>query len=1348
MAAACMTFLTYLLLSQDPWWMFRVFPKEVARTLKHGVVDKVYHLVAYFGATCVLMWYAAAGTRRTFYGMAAGITVHAIGTEFLQQFVPRRTTDLDDLIADFVGIAAGVVAGILVRRTLKSKLADSVIVQNAIQPEPAAAKPVLRRGAEMVPGVIPRRMAVPMASRAESDVRSLPVAVSATRTSFERLQLSSEQIAEVQPRQINYRLLGIVAGVSGLMLASTYAVHGWQVRRVSGSLLQQARTAVASGRPAEARQYFEQYCNASPSDVNALAEFAILSDDLRERPRGGKGVFMLFERVLRKDQTRDDIRRRIVITAIELGRYSDALSHVKVLRQTHPKDGLFDYQAGICHEKLSDFKLAAEAFQAAIDDTPELVEPWEHLAWLLHSELGKVTEAEELMARLVQVNSQNADAWVARAKLNLRTQQFDAAGDDMSRALQLEPNAFRVLHAAGEVGIARARQARSEDRQPYSRRIAIEAETLLNRNDQPSELQRKLDLQRIILEAEFGRVERAFELASRQLEDNASEDETRIHELMAEIAVEHGDAQRATLSLNQLPRTEITDGQRLRVKAGVAMSEQRWEDAVEVLQAARSILAESPTHLQKVDLTLATCFGQLRKTDEQLLAYRRVLKYSPQSIAARRGLASTLATARRYPEALAEYRQLVHIPAVRLELARHLINYNRQLPEVARDWNEVLELLAAAEADGDSSVEWTVLKAEVLMSQRDFQEARRLVVQSARENPNNSELRAMQIQIAERSGDLAEATRLKGTLLADAGQADEAERQLRMTLLDSQQNAEAAISLMQFYLQQGQTDQAVDVFKKHAPAMLPVDLSRTYEVFGDVQRAVGVLEDAVRTRPEDAVVLQKLSELLIRCKREEQAEPLLERLISLASGVTAEQRREARRRLAVLLAEKQSYRAFQKATSLMDQNAAETTSVETSDLRCMAMVLQHSPSVADRLVATGLLEKVDDRRQMHAEDRWLLAKLYMASGLPEQATPQFEQAAKAGFSDSQFLTDFITHLIQMKELNSAWEKLERLSASFPSGDLTRLRARYLAAVGQSAIAVKELDEFADSGSTLATHAERLLLVAATCREILRSESAADVVAFSQATDRYLQATVEEDPKQVHHLIDWLLQQERDVEAFELLDVVWQQLPTETAANVSLNMLRAGSNHSRRDRVERLLAAKIQQEPQSQELKLCQAEVWSLGEKYSEAEELYREIIRADGRNVPALHSLAWQLAMRGRLLDDAMTFVERAISEAGPVAQLLDTRGCVKLAQSRLRAANDDLIAAAESNGTPATLLHLAFVQFESGDTVLAKRTMAHAVERGLRADRLHPLDRDRFEQLQTRFQSGRGPVETPGLEL
>jgi tetratricopeptide (TPR) repeat protein len=278
-------------------------------------------------------------------------------------------------------------------------------------------------------------------------------------------------------------------------------------------------------------------------------------------PNGGRGVFLLFERVLRKDQTRD------VVTAIELGRYSDALSHVKVLQQTHPKVGLFDYQAGLCHENTDNHRSAAEAFQAAIDDSPELIEPWERLARIKHAQFGKTDEADQLMLRLVQVNSQNVDAWIARAKLRVRIKQPDEAGQDIERALDLASNEFSVLEAAGEVGIARARHALSEGKLPKSKRIAIQTKTLLTGSDQAAANQRQLDLQRVILEAEFGSVKRAFTLAGTLLEGSSTESRIEIHELMADIAIAHGQFEQAFASLNELPRSEITDGQRLRLEA-------------------------------------------------------------------------------------------------------------------------------------------------------------------------------------------------------------------------------------------------------------------------------------------------------------------------------------------------------------------------------------------------------------------------------------------------------------------------------------------------------------------------------------------------------------------------------------------------------------------------------------------------------------------------------------------------------------------------------------------------------------------------------------------------------------
>lgn len=1338
MAAGCMTFLTYLLLSQDPWWLFRAFPKEAARTLKHGVIDKVYHFVAYFGTTCLLMWYAASGTRRTMYGLAAAVTAHAVITEFLQQFVPRRTTDLDDLLANLAGIAAGVGVGIVLRRVLTEEKSAVALLCDDGTDRTLPESPAVRQS-QPVPGVSTRMLESPVVADVLLPAKSLAEGVSAGRTSFERTPLSSEQIAEVQPRRIDYRVLGIVSGVLGLLLVSTYAVHGWQVGRLTGDLLQNARQAVAAGETEEALDFFEQYCNSAPNDVNALAEFAILSDDVRVPPQGGRGVFLLFERVLRKDQTRDDVRRRAVVTAIELGRYSDGLSHAKVLQQTFPKEGLFDFQAGLCHESLSNYKSAAEAYHAAIEDTPELIESWERLAWIKYVRLSQTEAADQLMLRLVQVNSQNVDAWIARAEFWVRTDQPDEAGQDIDRALALAPNNFVVLQAVAEVGIARARHAKTDDQLPKAKRIAIRTKTLLARGDLPVEMQRQLDLHRVVLEAEFGSVKNAFDLADALLVGSSAENQIEIHEVMADIAIAHGHVEQARISLDQLPRNEVTDGQRQRLEASVAMSEQRWGDATEALEAARRILAETPEQLAKVDLDLAVCFGKRGQVEEQLVTYRRVLKYAPQLVEARRGLASTLATAGRYPEALAEYRMLVHVPAVRLELVQHLIEYNETIPEVARGWKEVSELLAVAKAEGDSSVEVAILSAKMLVAKRELEKARLMLSQARREHGEDRNLLELQIRVAELSGDVAEASRLKGETLAADGLDEDAERQLRLTLIESDKNGDAAISLMQLYLQNGQTEQAVDVFKRHARTMTPTELSRTYEVFGDLRRAVEILKEHIAQQPDDVVATQHLGELYVRGGRPDLAGPLFERLLSTDVNISEEERRAARRSLAILLAKKRDYRAFQRATALMDKNAGEGSDIGVNDLRTMTSVLEHSLKPEDHLVAIGLLERLDDRRQMNNEDRWRLGKLYIRVGFPEQAAPQFYQAAKNGLNFPEFLSDLITHQIRTGALTEAREQFERLPNGFPAAELIRLRSRYLVAVGQSSSALSELDEFANAATESDERVERLLLAAETCRDALHNDVSADQAALSQATDRYLRTAIEEDPKQIDQLVSWLMERGRDVEAFGLLDLAWRQLPAADAARLSLDMLSAASNRSRRELVEQHLVAKSQEEPESLVLKRHLADVWSLSGKHAEAEEFYREILRVDSRNVAALNALSWNLAMRGRLLDEAMTYAERAIAAAGPVSQLLDTRGCVKLAQSRLRAATEDLISAAELDNSPTTLLHLAFVRSETGETELARQTLLHAIETGLRIKQLHPLDRDLYDRLNSQLKNGTG---------
>lgn len=114
-AIGCAVFLTVVLLCSDPWSLLGFGPED-QDDLFDGSSDKVYHLIGYFGLSISMLWYGLKKSRRVFIGLAMVAAAHAVLVEWLQQFVPPRTTDLLDLYADFAGLACGCGLAVVLRR--------------------------------------------------------------------------------------------------------------------------------------------------------------------------------------------------------------------------------------------------------------------------------------------------------------------------------------------------------------------------------------------------------------------------------------------------------------------------------------------------------------------------------------------------------------------------------------------------------------------------------------------------------------------------------------------------------------------------------------------------------------------------------------------------------------------------------------------------------------------------------------------------------------------------------------------------------------------------------------------------------------------------------------------------------------------------------------------------------------------------------------------------------------------------------------------------------------------------------------------------------------------------------
>ena len=77
--------------------------------------DKLNHALA-FGALALSGRFGFPGSRLRVLGIAAALLAFGLAIEAIQSFIPSRSADLKDVLADLVGIAFGLLAAALAAR--------------------------------------------------------------------------------------------------------------------------------------------------------------------------------------------------------------------------------------------------------------------------------------------------------------------------------------------------------------------------------------------------------------------------------------------------------------------------------------------------------------------------------------------------------------------------------------------------------------------------------------------------------------------------------------------------------------------------------------------------------------------------------------------------------------------------------------------------------------------------------------------------------------------------------------------------------------------------------------------------------------------------------------------------------------------------------------------------------------------------------------------------------------------------------------------------------------------------------------------------------------------------------
>ncbi|MFO0842138.1 MAG: hypothetical protein U0797_07015 [Gemmataceae bacterium] len=484
-----------------------------------------------------------------------------------------------------------------------------------------------------------------------------------------------------------------------------------------------------------------------------------------------------------------------------------------------------------------------------------------------------------------------------------------------------------------------------------------------------------------------------------------------------------------------------------------------------------------------------------------------------------------------------------------------------------------------------------------------------------------------------------------------------------------------------------------------------------HETVGQAKEAEAYARQAVAEQGTQAAALLEVAAFHARNGRADQAEKLWRAVLNLA-GAPDDAARAARRSLALDPAVRQTYPTYQEALALIERNLDKAEAVE--DRLVKALVLATQP--AQRVEAIKLFEALSGPTSSTPDGaRLLLAQLYEADGRWPQARAVLRALVKGDNRNGRQLAYAARAFLRHGEPEEVGPLLGRLDAVPGAGfEAVELRARWLHAAGKKAEACALLERHAAAKEDQAGQA------ALTLASLGEDASAEKIL-------RQLAANPKR-PEGLVLLAQYLGLRKRTTEALAVCERAWGTASPQVVATASVAVLRAGSpGDAEKAAVAERIRAALKGQPGSVPLLLALAEVEELRGRSDQVAELYRQVLKAQPGNAVALNNLAYYLAMRHGDPGQGLRLIDQLVKEAGPVGEVLDTRGLILLAAGRAEEAVKDFQAAVKQSPDGVKYFHLAQAHLAAGERDAGKSAWLRAQAAGIKEEALHPLERPAF---------------------
>jgi tetratricopeptide (TPR) repeat protein len=231
-----------------------------------------------------------------------------------------------------------------------------------------------------------------------------------------------------QTRSINVRFLCWLIAAGVILAVAVFSVHAYQMSRNANVFKRQAEEAEKENHFDVAARYYRLYMNYRPGDTEARRAWGQALDRKENKSRLElQQIATIFEEVLRHQED-NDLRRRLVDIYLNLRRFADVMSHLKVLLDKGSpleNDGELQQRLALCYNIQENRADAEKEYKRAIKNAPHHLPSYIEYADLLRRKKIKPDDeasADKIMLDMVLANQNNNQAHLERAKYLLKTE--------------------------------------------------------------------------------------------------------------------------------------------------------------------------------------------------------------------------------------------------------------------------------------------------------------------------------------------------------------------------------------------------------------------------------------------------------------------------------------------------------------------------------------------------------------------------------------------------------------------------------------------------------------------------------------------------------------------------------------------------------------------------------------------------------------------------------------------------------------------------------------------------------------------------------------------------------------